>query len=294
MGLTGPYKSEKSLLAQDLAFKIASGQDWLGFKTIKGNVLYVNLEISEEKFQERTQDFQNIYKYDKETQDRFREVTLLDRNLRLDTSIISISNILRRCRTQGFKVDLLIIDPRARSIAGSENEEVVIKNFCDNIDVLLTKHPGLSVVIVTHMGKDASKGAIGHSRYSGWLDTEIKISKNPKNLNTKVLEIVGRDTERARLSLDFSYPSHKVVPEEQLIRQTKVTEAILFIVSRLTKDAKPEQQLRSEARSKDITDYAFHTAIRELKDQGKLKTVKAGGQGNRKLLKLVKEDQAAG
>jgi hypothetical protein len=286
MSLTGQYKSEKSLLAQDLAFKIAAGQDWLGFKTLQGRVLYINLEISEEKFQERTQDFNNKYNYDDETQQRFMEVTLLDRNLSLDLSTDQIAGLLKHCQNNDSKIDVLIIDPRARAITASENEEVVIKRFCDNVDSLLSDNPGLSAIIITHMGKDSSKGAIGHSRFSGWLDTEIKISKSEK-VHEKILNIIGRDTEKAVIPVNFKYPIHELAPEEKTIRQSKVGEAIKFIKSSLSDGAKPEQQLRADARAKEITDYAFHTAIRELKDDRIIITVKAVGQGNRKLLKLA-------
>lgn len=290
MSLTGQYKMMKSLLAHDLGFKVAAGQDWLGFKTTRGNVLYVNLEISEEKFQERTQDFQSKCQYDTETLSRFKEITTLNRNLNIDLNTNLIQRILDECMAKGFKLDILFLDPRARSISGSENEEVIIKHFCDNIDTLLTNNPGLSIVIVTHMGKDPTKGAIGHSRYSGWLDTEIKIVKSTRQDCDKLLEIVGRDTERTTIGLDFEYPMHYVVPAEQLVRKTKVDTAKEFILSHLVDSSMTEQQLRTEAMGHSITDYAFHTAIRELKDEGKIKAMKAGGQGNRKLLKLVNVD----
>ena len=289
MSLTGQYKMMKSLLAHDLGFRVAAGQDWLGFKTTRGNVLYVNLEISEEKFQERTQDFQSKCHYNTKTLSRFREVTILDSNLNLDLDTALIQRILVKCIAKDFKVDMLILDPRARSISGSENEEVIIKHFCDNIDTLLTDNPGLSIVIVTHMGKDPTKGAIGHSRYSGWLDTEIRIIKNP-NPNIKELEIFGRDVEKAKITLNFSYPLHDVVIEEQHVRETKVDEAKAYILACLAEHVRAEQKLRLSAREKGHTDYAFHTAIRELKDEKRIKSVQARGRGNRKLLKLDKED----
>ncbi|MFC2017154.1 AAA family ATPase [Chloroflexota bacterium] len=290
MSLTGQYKMMKSLLAHDLGFKVAAGEEWLGFKTIRGNVLYVNLEISEEKFQERTQDFQSVCEYDTKVLHRFSEVTILDRNVNINSSTVIIQRVLDKCKETGFKVDMLILDPRARLISGSENEEVIIKRFCDNVDTLLTNNPGLSVVIVTHMGKDASKGAIGHSRYSGWLDTEIKIVKSTRQDCDKLLEIVGRDTERTTIALDFDYPMHYVVAAEQVARKTKIDIAKEFILSHLKGEDMTEQQLRTEAMGQSISDYAFHTAIRELKDKRKIIAIQASGRGNRKVLKLVKRN----
>ncbi|MFC1992049.1 AAA family ATPase, partial [Chloroflexota bacterium] len=78
LSLTGQYKSEKSLLAQEMAMRMAKGDDWLGFKTIPGNVLYANLEISNEKFQERTQDFYSSLGYDTRNLSNFNSMTILD------------------------------------------------------------------------------------------------------------------------------------------------------------------------------------------------------------------------
>lgn len=233
MSITGQYKMRKSLLAHDLAFRVAAGEDWLCFKTTKGKVLYVNLEIAEEKFQERTQDLQSSCSYDSESLEGFREVTILDSNLRLDSSIETIQYLLNECKTDNFKVDMLILDPRARSISDSENEEVVIKRFCANIDTLLKNNKGLSIVIVTHMGKDPSKGAIGHSRYSGWLDSEIKISQHRTKPKIRSLDIISRDSEDMHLSLEFKYPLHTIVEEEEFARKTKVDEAADYILTRI-------------------------------------------------------------
>ena len=287
LSITGQYKSEKSLLAHYLALVVAAGQDWFGFKTTQGNVLYVNLEISEEKFQERTQDFDSILQSSKAVLKKLKTITVLDRNLYLDLSTDTIQKILGYGMQNGLRIQLLILDPRARLIGGSENEEANIKHFCDNVDKLLVQNPGLSVVIVTHMGKDPTKGAIGHSRFSGWVDTEITVVKSPKMISNKELHIVGRDVERSVIPLNFSYPLHEITEIVKDARESKVDTAKKFIVTQLQGTAQSEQQLRIDARERQISDYAFHTAIRELKDENKVEAIPAGGQGNRKLLKLL-------
>ncbi|MDD5510306.1 MAG: AAA family ATPase [Dehalococcoidales bacterium] len=287
LSITAQYKSEKSLLAHDLALRVAAGEDWLGFKTSQGKVLYVNLEISEEKFQERTQDFHAEGNYSQLALSSFMAITILDKNLCLDISEIVIQEVLNTSLGNGFKIDLLILDPRARIVAGSENEETVIKHLCDNIDKLLANNHGLSVVIVTHMGKDPTRGAIGHSRFSGWLDTEITVVKSDKMISKKELHIVGRDIERVIIPLDFNYPLHRVSPIERMARESKVEAAKKFIIGHLQNGPLDEQRIRTEAKGNNITDYAFHSAIRELKDENRIQAVPAGGQGNRKLLKLA-------
>ena len=286
--LTGQAKTKKSFLAMDLALRIAAGDDWLGYNTTKGNVLYLNLEISSEKFQERVQDLQYILRYDKEVLARFHEVTILDRNIALNNGVDYAQNILDQCKDKGFIVDTLVIDPRARAIDGSENEEIEIKRFCDNIDTLISRNPGLSVVIVTHMGKDPTKGALGHSRFLGWLDTDIKIINNPKVKCDKQLEIKGRDAEEVTIALNFEYPLHIVDEAEGFVRKSKVEDAKGFIRKELKERVISRQKLRRRAMGVGITDYALNAAIRQLKDENCLKSVQAKGRGNKKLLELVK------
>jgi hypothetical protein len=290
LGITAPLKHEKSLLAHDMGLKIADGDTWLGYGTTIGRVLYVNLEIAAPMLQQRTQDFQAQLQYSDEVLERFRAVTILDENLKIDWSFEKVQGLLDTCIEGDFEVDVLILDPRARLIAGNENEGTTINDFCENIDKLLRNNPHLSVVIITHMGKNWSKGAIGHSRYSAWLDSEIKLTKTPGVVGRKNVEITARYGDSATFSIDFSYPFHRLIPADETARKVKVKAAKQFILKQLTDDTISEQELRNDARKHNITEYAFQTAIRELKTQEKIETLPAGGKGNKKLLKLVDEE----
>ena len=55
MTVGGASKAGKTWLLMDLAFAIANGMPWLGIKTYKGRVLYVNLEIQKQFFRKRGQ-----------------------------------------------------------------------------------------------------------------------------------------------------------------------------------------------------------------------------------------------
>jgi hypothetical protein len=289
MAITAPLKQEKSMLAHDLGLKIAAGREWLGYRTMAGNVLYVNLEIAGPMFQKRTQGIQGDLHYDEEALNRFRAVTILDENLDLDLGIDKVHSLLKNWKAQGFEVDVLILDPRARLISGNENEGIVINQFCENVDKLLKKHPRLSVVIVTHMGKNWSRGAIGHSRFSGWLDTEIKLTRTQGMEKRKSAEVNARYCEGTLFSIDFTYPIHRLSPEDEEARKVKVNTASKYILKHLAGKSRSEQDLRNDARKVNITEYAFQAAIRELKTQGKIETLPAGGKGNKKLLKLVND-----
>ncbi len=288
MSITGQSKMKKSFLAMDLALRISCGDEWLSYSTRKGNVLYLNLEISEEKFHQRVQDLQGALKYKPEDLAGFQSITILDENLSLDDDFFRVQELLNECRNRGCRVDVLFIDPRARVIKASENDEFTIKGFCDNIDKLITENAGLSVVIVTHMGKDIAKGALGHSRFTGWLDTEVKIGKAKSNADKRI-EIIGRDAEQTSFDLEFFYPLHNMNIAEQFIRNDKVEEAKQFIVGHLGLKPKYQQRLRRLALYKEISEYAFNRAIRELKQEKRIKSIKVKGPGNKRALKLIQE-----
>jgi hypothetical protein len=219
-------------------------------------------------------------------------MTILDRNLALDTSTTMLQQILDEQKQDDFPVDVVIIDPRAKAIVGSENEEVVIKAFCDNIDVILKNNPGLSIIIVTHMGKDPSKGAIGHSRYLGWLDTNIDIVKDARKTCNKELHISGRDAEKTNISLNFRYPLHEVIAVEVQERKQKVSAAANLITSLLASGEMEEQEVRRLARTAGHSDYAIWTALRELKQTHEIESIQSTGSGNRKLLRLTSKDKS--
>jgi len=291
LGITAPLKHEKSLLAHEMGLDIASAKSWLGYGTHIGRVLYVNLEIAAPMFQQRTQDFDAQMHYGDIALERFRAVTILDQNLRIDDSNEKVQALLDKCKTEGFNVDVLILDPRARLIAGNENEGTVINEFCENIDKLLRRNRRLSVIIITHMGKNWSKGAIGHSRYSAWLDSEIKLTKTGEVLGRKDVEIIARYGDGANFTIDFSYPLHRLISEDEIARKVKVNEARKFILKQIADGTIPEQDLRNDARKHNITEYAFQTAVRELKVKNRVETLPAGGKGNKRLLKLINAEE---
>ena len=63
IAVIGKWKTAKSFFTIQLGMAIASGNDFLGFKTTQASVLYVNFEISEEMFAQRIQDMNHALNY---------------------------------------------------------------------------------------------------------------------------------------------------------------------------------------------------------------------------------------
>ena len=139
-------KMGKSLLAIDWGLHTSEGRDYLGFKTIKSNVLYVNFEISQEKLMERLQDIQHIRGF---VAPNFRTITRPE-GMRVDRDMEPLLHLLDACEGNDFPVKVLILDPRIKSMERDENESAVINAYTKNLDEVMTMFEGLSMLIVHH------------------------------------------------------------------------------------------------------------------------------------------------
>lgn len=72
---------------------------------------------------------------------------------------------------------LIIFDTLARVMAGDENAAQDVGALMRGIDHLRTA-TGAHIMLIHHSGKDASKGARGHSALRAAVDTEIELTKS--------------------------------------------------------------------------------------------------------------------
>jgi RecA-family ATPase len=134
ISVIGKWKTAKSFFTIQMGMAIASGSEFLGFRTTESNVLYVNFEISEEMFQQRIQDMHHVLGYDLS---RFKYLTITDLSLDLHTQ--ELDEILTQSFAEGFPVEVLILDPRWKSIKRDSNQDEVINAFCTNLDKLMRR-----------------------------------------------------------------------------------------------------------------------------------------------------------
>ncbi len=275
----------KSFFTIQLGMAIAAGAEFLGFKTVPANVLYVNFEISEEMFQQRIQDMHHSLDYDLS---RFKYLTITD--LSLDMHTQELDDILTQSIAEGFPVEVLVIDPRWKAISRDSNQDEVIRAFCVNLDKLIDKYT-LTVIIVHHegvaTGKD--KAGKGSTAFDAWLDGWFKIIPTTGLPGCKEIDIWSRDSERQTIVAQFDYPIHKVKPEIIAEKRAKTIEAKQCIIKFLEGVDKPEREVRFHILSAGHSEYAFWRARKELIEEGRITTYKAPGPGNRKMLELVDE-----
>jgi|GEM_PF-910142 len=293
--LVAQKKMGKSFFALDFGLHLAEGREFFGVTTRPCNVLYVNFEIAEEKLQTRLQELQHVNGFESS---RLMAFTIHE-GFALDRGTTELDELLDTCReSHAFQVDVLILDPRAKLIRQDENQNAVVRAFCDNVDALMARHEGLAVFIVHHQGKNTTGSGRGSSVYDGWVDTTLKLipvrwedGETPSA--ERKLHIEGRDTEAQILGVKFEYPKYSLAPEVSRMRLSKVQTAKNFIVESIHGSGEMlELDLRLGARAVGHSDYAFHRALNELKEAGSVVEERAPGQGHRKKLRLVERDES--
>lgn len=90
------------------------------------------------------------------------------------------------------KPDDLVLDPWQSLIIGfDENEYKDVSRACRFVDRLIEDYQ-LTTDIVTHTGKDRSRGTRGHSYLAGWRDTLIKLERRPAGAGTVLVNVEPR------------------------------------------------------------------------------------------------------
>ncbi|MBN2074778.1 MAG: AAA family ATPase [Dehalococcoidales bacterium] len=280
------WKAGKSFLTIQAGMAIAAGADFLGFKTTRSNVLYINFEISEEMFQQRVQDMQRKLGYDLS---RFKYLTITDLSLDMHTN--ELDEILTQCISESFPVEVLVIDPRWKAVKRDSNQDEVINAFCVNLDKIIAKY-GVTLIIVHHEGVSGSenKAGKGSTVFEAWLDGWLRIKPVQGTFNLKQIDIWSRDSEREYIAVQFNYPIHEVAPEFVDQRKGKTDDAKKCIVDYLENGDQLEVEVRFHVLGKNHTEYAFNRARKELENEGIINLFKASGPGNRKMISLIRQD----
>jgi hypothetical protein len=179
-----PDKTGKSFLAMQLARCIGAGEDFLGFGTNQGKVLYVQFELGMETLQVRMratgQDYTNVF-----------VGTTFSMKLDEDAGKKQLRDAMK-----AVQPNVLIIDPLYKSINGDENLVEDMRKVADYLDELIEGF-NCSVILMHHTGYDTSHGR-GTTMWAGWVDSYIqvkKISKRGEPLRVAILPLSLRHAE---------------------------------------------------------------------------------------------------
>lgn len=186
--LYGDSNVGKSFVVFDLAWHVALGKTWFGKRTEQGAVVYIAAEASDSAMK-------RIAALKMARGVRNYPLALVPRPVDLRRANGDTSRVIDAVRSVeqqlGEKVKLVVIDTLARAIAGgNENSPEDMGALVQNLDRIrgaVSAH----LLVVHHTGKDAAKGARGHSSLRAATDTEIEVTEGRVSITKQ------RDMEKA-------------------------------------------------------------------------------------------------
>jgi hypothetical protein len=181
--MIGASNTGKSALAVDLSVAVATGRPFRGMRVRQCAVLYVAAEGAH--------GLSNRVAALLQTEKLLPDAPLgvVTESVDFCSSPTDSSRVVAACAALEIKtgrpVGLVVIDTVARAMNGAdENSGSDMGRFLANAENI-QKKVGATVLLIHHAGKDASKGARGHSSFRAALDTEVTVegATNPRTVS---------------------------------------------------------------------------------------------------------------
>lgn len=215
--LAGAPKIGKSWLALDICLSIAKGEPVLNTKTAQGTALYLCLEDSKIRIQNR------LYEMTDEPTEHLHFALIAD----TIGSGLQIENFIAEHKdTKIIFIDTLQkirSDSPESTYAGDYKELSVLKSIAD-------KH-SVAIVLVHHLRKtkdaDPFNMISGTTGLSGCVDGSFVLSESKRGSRNATLYCVGRDIENREIELKFDSEKHRWISDE--IPSEKENKSKIFI-----------------------------------------------------------------
>jgi len=214
--LVAPPKTNKSWFALAAGLAIAKGERFLGFDTAKSGVLYLALEDSERRLQNR---MQKLLKGTNIPQDFY----FVTKAKTLNTGLV---NDLEKFMQEHPKTGFIIIDTlqKVRDITKNQNayasdykDLAVLKDFADKHDICL--------LIIHHTRKmkdtDVFNNISGTNGVLGAVDTAIIFTKEKREDARITMDIAGRDVYAETYVLHFENYEFAMLGKAKLVNDQK-------------------------------------------------------------------------
>lgn len=219
-----PPKYGKSWLALDACISVATGSKFLGFKTNKAGVLYLALEDSENRLQDRMKKVLN-------GRVPPPEFAMAIRSSDLGHGLIEQ---LEKFLEQNPQTKLIVIDTFARIRADMRRgESAYIADYREagQLKAFADAHK-ICVMLIHHTKKmrdisDVFANINGTQGLTGAADTMIVMSKENRDDENTKLSITGRDVEMQEYSMNFNkecYRWHILGTADELEERKQIEE----------------------------------------------------------------------
>lgn len=223
--IIGPSGSGKTFLALDLVAAIERGVSWFGCRVRSCPVAYLALE-GEAGISNRVAAYQAHTGH--RFSDRFRVV--VERFELLSTG--DVPALADTLQESGVAGGVIVLDTLNRAAAGADENSSSDMGLLIAAATELQVRTGGLVLIVHHSGKDATKGARGHSSLFAALDACIEVSRADERRTWKVAKSKDGEDGHSRAFLlrvveigedadGDPVTSCVVEPEEQAVEEVR-------------------------------------------------------------------------
>jgi hypothetical protein len=196
--LLGAPGTAKTFAAIDIAHHVFEGIPWAGQRVGQANCLYIAAEGGVM--------FANRMAARKARFAVLRHPVALGGETGMDgPPLAEVVNHL--AETQGVPFGLIVVDTLARAIGGADENAGPDMGALLRAVEALRDATGAHVMLIHHTGKDASRGARGHSSLFGAIDTELTVSVDRETKRRTLTVTKQRDGEDGR---EFGFRLRKV------------------------------------------------------------------------------------
>lgn len=192
--LAGAPKVGKSWLALDMCLSIAKGEKVLGQQTTQGTALYLCLEDSYVRIQNR------LYEITDEPTENLHFVIMSETiGTGLEEQIENFKRIHSDLKIVVIDTLQMIRESTENSYGSDYKELSVLKSLADRLEI--------TIVVVHHTRKcsdnDPFNMISGSTGLSGCVDGSMVLAETKRGSRTAKLHCVGRDIENAEINLQF-------------------------------------------------------------------------------------------
>ena len=223
--LAGAPKVGKSWLSLWLCLQVAKGEPAWEFTTTQGDVLYLCLEDSYSRIQNRLLDI---------TDDAPPNLFFATMSEKLHSGL---EQQIERFLAVHSGTVLVVIDTLQRIRSDSNDANPYASDYRDLgiLKELADKHR-IAILLIHHLrkmdGDDPMNMISGTTGISGATDTNFVLRKSKRSSNSATLYCTGRDIEYRELSLEFDGTEHIWKLKEDSVEQSaQVQDELVFFLS---------------------------------------------------------------
>lgn len=199
--LYGPSGVGKSFALLDMGLSIARGVEWQGQRVTHAAVIHIAAEGGH-GFSQRLEVYGKRHGVDVARFPFFVCPSGFD--LRSGPDVAEVVAMAEEVSAQGLRVGLVVIDTLNRVLPGADENAASDMSAAVAGMAQIAEKLGCLVAIVHHSGKDASKGARGHSSLRAAMDTELSVDRADTDSPLRIIKVTKQRDGADDLKFGFT------------------------------------------------------------------------------------------